>query len=1492
MKKKTFFIVFAVLLGCFLLLNNNYRRGFDVVEARYTASDGFAVNLDASLSQDRLARLLDNNNYVDNRQDADFVAAFLTAKLRGDTIPEALFDLNKRIWQLPLELIEQSGTPTYRKRLQEAQAQLGWNETVERLYESDTLAATVDGGHGGDGFMTVEVYDPKPAAETGFLDKLLKRTRIPSAGVWVRLDHHYLNADSLPATATLAYARTDESGTVVFKGLSRDSSYSVLPIRKGFTYGTSKGTYLGSLGAQMDEEKNEYSFLSTPHKLRIFPAAKLRTIREDGLVTVRTPDSFRNTISLYMIVFLVAWLVLFGVGNYKGRCMDNMLAAMLMLITGLGMLLMFGINDPLTERLLGIETAKGAIGGVVVMTCLMWVDFKRLFCGNYRMHIPFKGKCNIPFDFPLVMLRWLVKLPFQLLDFIGFGRLWDRLHASWMQNNAYRKATAAVSSTVKRIMAVPGIGYLLTALLLTVLVDLVGESVGGMKVNLNLGFVKVQPSEITKFLLVIFMAVFWFERGDAVIAYSQPAGTDDLMVAGRNLKRKLFTMAGIVLGLLLLIVMYLKLSDMGPALVVSLTFIILYSLIKSRIVSDRRTGQVGGWQILQSDISMLAIGVVSFMVFLLIGYHLKLMLMAAALWLLGWLIFGWLARRQVFESAVMFNLIIFLFVCGTDVLTALGKGDIAERLFERNQMCVNTWGTIGGQPGVNTQVAEGLWGLASGGLTGQGLGNAKAHYIPAFHTDMILQSIGELMGFIGLAGIIIILSLVLRRSIIAGYKSGHPFIMYLCSGIAIVTGVQFFIISLGSLGIIPLTGVTVPFLSYGKVSLILNCLAFGIILSVSARNVQTATKSTRSYNETLGVLTLLYVGLAFFVLGTIMVYQTEPLRSHTLIRPVYVYDNSGAAVIRYNPRIDYLTSRMRAGDIYDRNGMLLATSSPDKLRVDSVRTRLRKWGLGDVKDMTARKQKRYYPFGSHLYFMLGNANSGIYFSSLEKSPYGYLAEGQHMSELRGYDNRLLDADGKPVTADLHSDKYRMNRFMPESSYDVYQHQLRDYSVLLPFLKGGNENSLLDKYNNGEDTGVDSNLGEGSIVMPKDIRLTLDARLQTALQRRIPDYLKLPNTVAQNNRKNRRYERYSIVVMDALNGDLLASANYPLPDETRIIESDGNYDDNDKPVDWTAFTERDLGLTYATNPGSTAKIMSALAGLIYMDSIDARVENFKYRIYRDERIHDQGRGQEPPTGSHSAMVDMQTAIVQSSNIYFINMVNKHGLYRELSEVYGWSGIRIDMKDPYKLRPVDDFIPEDYRSTVLAAEPVATRRYADYVQQRDKPGGIIKKMSGNDGRFTSDYWTWAWGEGSLDATPVAMARVAAAAATGYMPETRFLLDADPIVRHRLVESGHNIAKLREYMKMEARSLNNDNIGGKTGTPERLFRSLDSKRAQNKNDGWYICFIDNASTPGDSRGGKGKLAVAIRVERTMSSGSAYAKDMMRQVAIPVLQELKYIQ
>lgn len=1558
MKKLSFLIVFAVMICCYLGLVFNNQERFDKLEGQY--KDKTAVNLDSEMKKGVLSRILLNNGYVPTEEDADFVAAFLVGKLAKQDPPEALFDLKMRKWQMPAALIDSCGTPSFRTRLDEVRLQTGWTDDLDSLYRVG-FPSTVEIGEGKSEDMVVTVKDPVPTEGMNKLKiiwkKMWKTDKVPAEGVLVRLnrigwvDNGYKkNIESTP----IAYGVTDKNGQVRFRGLAADSSYSVLPVMQNMTYGAEKGTYLGNWGAQMEEGRTEYGFVSYPLHVRMFTDTKLVAMRDDGLVSVRTPKQFEDMLTNYLIMFLSGWLLLIIIGNTGSRKMDNLLGAGIMLISGLSMMLMFGINDPITGKVLGEEMGQGCIGGLIVMIVVMCVDFMKFF----------QNKCWIKFDFFTQCWNFMVKC----LNFMGMRRLLRKVKPKIskaltpVQNpqtgpekvkawfcKLLRIALKGLGKAADWLAAVPGIGYFWTAVTLMVALLLFGQEVGGMKVNLYLGFT-FQPSEIVKYILVFFMAAFFFEKADSIVRYSEDA--TDLRGFKNAFLQKLGKMGPMLLMIGVMVFFYLILKDMGPALVVSLSFIILYSIVKSRIGAEDRKDESLLHQIVHSDFSMLVIGVASFVLFMYVGNSINEingMKLMGALWLGAWVAYGWFTKKRFYETAFMFNLIIFLFIMGEEILTGIGLADVGSRLAERNSMCFNTWGSMEDGPAINTQVAEGMWALASGGFFGQGLGNAQAHYIPAFHTDMILQSIGEVFGFMGVAGVFVLLSLLLRRAVLAGYRSKHPFLLYLCMGIALVTGVQLFIIACGSLSILPLTGVCVPFMSYGRVSFILNCLAFGVVLSISARAKQSESKKISQYNETVGVLSLVYTALAAFVLLNVVSYQIKPNQDEVLKRPVYVYDTSGAAVMKYNPRINFLMSKMKSGDIYDRNGILLATSDAEKLKNKTQAAHYKSLGLTGVKELTERAQRRYYPFGEHLFFMLGDYNNQFYFSSVDKAPYGYLAEARHMSDMRGYDNRKKKENGEYDIVTLSTDKFKRHKFLPEVSDTVPNFQMRDYSVLLPFLKEGYNSELVRAYNEGKETGIPSNLldenGKKRTIKPKDIQLTLDAELQVKLQNSIPMYFKshvlekngnykydenvsrADGKVSRNRKspaeKYRRYQRFSIVVMDAEQGDLLASAVWPLPDYDRLAEANGEYSDAYKPVDWTSYTERDLGLTRPTNPGSTAKIMSAMASIMHHDSVGrGSIENVKYKVYSGERIHTQ-YGAEP-----TDWVNMKRAIVESSNIYFINLVNDKKLYGELAQIYGKAGMRVNNISAYgnDIYPPVEGIPEEFIETVTAVEPEATHRYRNYMDYR-KESGKVKKMKG-DNPYAHDAWSWAWGEGTLEATPVAMARVAATAATGYMPETRFCVETDKVDRHHLLKDTTEIKHLREYMNAQANSLNDKRIGGKTGTPEDVFKNdsihqinyeaelKDAKKDRrnplpkekvndwtNKNDVWYIAFVDDTYTPvikdkdgnpktdKDSKPKKGKLAVAIRIERVLDDGSGYAMDIMRRVVIPVLKNTDYL-
>ncbi|AJA21149.1 TPA: FtsW/RodA/SpoVE family cell cycle protein [Bacillus thuringiensis] len=134
------------------------------------------------------------------------------------------------------------------------------------------------------------------------------------------------------------------------------------------------------------------------------------------------------------------------------------------------------------------------------------------------------------------------------------------------------------------------------------------------------------------------------------------------------------------------------------------------------------------------------------------------------------------------------------------------------------------------------QLVNSFIGIASGGLNGRGLGNSvqKYGYLPEPQTDFIMAIISEELGFIGVAIILICLLLIIIRSFRIAQKCNDPFGSLIAIGIASLIGVQTFVNVGGMSGLIPLTGVPLPFISYGGSSLIANLLAMGILLNIAS----------------------------------------------------------------------------------------------------------------------------------------------------------------------------------------------------------------------------------------------------------------------------------------------------------------------------------------------------------------------------------------------------------------------------------------------------------------------------------------------------------------------------------------------------------------------------------------------------------------------------------------------------------------------------------
>ena len=125
--------------------------------------------------------------------------------------------------------------------------------------------------------------------------------------------------------------------------------------------------------------------------------------------------------------------------------------------------------------------------------------------------------------------------------------------------------------------------------------------------------------------------------------------------------------------------------------------------------------------------------------------------------------------------------------------------------------------------------------LGAGGLKGLGLGNSvqKLGYLPEAHTDFIMAVIAEELGLFGVCFVLLILGYIVLKGIFIGLKCKDPFGSLLAIGIASMIGIQSFINLAGISGVIPLTGVPLPFVSYGGSSLLQLSLAMGILVNVS-----------------------------------------------------------------------------------------------------------------------------------------------------------------------------------------------------------------------------------------------------------------------------------------------------------------------------------------------------------------------------------------------------------------------------------------------------------------------------------------------------------------------------------------------------------------------------------------------------------------------------------------------------------------------------------
>ena len=498
------------------------------------------------------------------------------------------------------------------------------------------------------------------------------------------------------------------------------------------------------------------------------------------------------------------------------------------------------------------------------------------------------------------------------------------------------------------------------------------------------------------------------------------------------------------------------------------------------------------------------------------------------------------------------------------------------------------------------QVAQSVWALATGGVFGTGFGLGETRYLPAGHTDLALAALGEELGLVGLAVVGVLFAAITWRGFQAAMRAANDYGFFLGTAVTLFLVVPVLLMAAGLLGVVPLTGVVTPFLSYGGSAMAANFAALGILMSIGGH------RGGREGAEPFRVpMRYLSRGLAFaaLVLAGVLIDVQLVRADRYVVRPHLSLQADGVARYQYNPRVLDVVRLLPRGNIFDRGGRVLATGDPEV--ATQARTAYQKLGV-PANGTCVEPVTRCYPLGGAGFHVLGDASTRENWSASNSS---YL-ERDADDRLRGFDDhaaagRSRDEDGRLVTT-----------------------VRRDYSELVPLLRHRHQpnHSAATKFLKGD----------------RDVRSTIDARLQLRLSQ-------ILGAAAKRSESGRA----AAVVLDAASGEVLALGSYPFPIVDRPVQvvSDGRQE---------VLLDRSRYGLYP--PGSTFKLVTAAAALRQNPALSG--QTFTCSDLPDGRVGARIPGARPvrddvldehPHGT----IAMHDGLVHSCNAYFAQLAIKLG-----------------------------------------------------------------------------------------------------------------------------------------------------------------------------------------------------------------------------------------
>jgi cell division protein FtsI/penicillin-binding protein 2/cell division protein FtsW (lipid II flippase) len=290
------------------------------------------------------------------------------------------------------------------------------------------------------------------------------------------------------------------------------------------------------------------------------------------------------------------------------------------------------------------------------------------------------------------------------------------------------------------------------------------------------------------------------------------------------------------------------------------------------------------------------------------------------------------------------------------------------------------------------QLAHALWAFSTGGMWGSGPGYGDPGMIPAGSTDLVLPAIGEEWGFVGVVSVFLLFGFLIYRAFRIAARTVSDYGFFLALGLASLLAYEMLLISAGVLGALPLSGVVSPFLSSGNTAMLANFFVFALLLSIPAG------KPAAGRGQLLGTPLrwsgAALAGCVLVLLGFAARYQVVQDGEY-LARDTRVFEDDGVKRAQHNPRLNSLAHEIPRGDIFDRNGILLATSNWKELE----QRRVQYQALGvDIGQACSRLDSRHYPFGSLTEHFLGDLRTGENFHASNAS----LVEHDSNTRLEGY----------------------------------------------------------------------------------------------------------------------------------------------------------------------------------------------------------------------------------------------------------------------------------------------------------------------------------------------------------------------------------------------------------------------------------------------------------------------------------------------------------